>query len=517
MDYIIVTQNGVSHDFVDQSNNIQKLIDNNDMCTLHFPSGYYRIDKPIRLKSNVNLVGDNATFVVLGDKAFYGSMYEEEEYVQPGVIPNKLSNIKISGFKFNIDQLKPSIYLRCIENVSIDNISTSGGGIWINNVFKVNSNDGTLNPSETAGIVSLDYCNNNIHISNVTVENENWGITPTHPDSQFCRGISIEYGNDIRISDCYIYGMSQGIMLWGGDAEPNKGGSTASRLYSNNVTITNCIVKNCTGGGIWGSMVNNMVVSNCIVDHTIDVGIDFESCWNSIANGNVVKNCRAGNLSVFSCCKNIIFSNNISLFDTDEYLNTINKPYNTHFALSNSANTSFDMDIVLDGCSFITKNNNIGEVTWGTCRNRIVRNCTFENTILCYNHGTLGHVNSEISNNKFYFSKPCTNLTAISVETNRREGFHDVNGNSIHFNGTNGICTGIECRGVNGEGDFLIQNNYIMNMRYGIDNSIKCKQTGTDKLYAMCKNNIINTKIVTEGSVSLIKDGNISIGGTKFD
>lgn len=473
---INVINNGVSHDFVDQSNNIQALVDNYD--SLYFPSGYYRIDKPIVLKSDLVLIGDNATFVVLGDVAFTGQ---------------DIKNVRIKGLKFNQNYDKTSIILKDVKDIHIEDIESSGGCVFIN------SSENQIR-------------NEHIIISNVKAVNENWINNPTHPDTPFAKGICIEYCSDVRIDNCYIEGQGQGIQIWGGDAEPSR----ATVPKAKDVMVTNCIVKKCSGGAIWGSMVENMQVNNCLVDYTRDVGIDFEGCYNSMATNCIVKNCRAGNLSVFSLCKNIRLSDIISIEDSNDYKNSIDKPYNTHFALCNSSNNPMEIDVTLDGCQFISSNVSIGEVTFGACRNRIIRNCKFENVVLTYNIGSSGHVNSDISNNRMMFTKPVNGIIAMTAISKNYDGFHNIHGNTIQFNGTDGNCVGIKCLDVNCEGNFLVHDNYIINMKYGEDVSIRCMHEGSKEQYSTVKDNTVNTRIVTKGAVHLQKTNNISIGGTAF-
>lgn len=467
---INVLEHGVTHDFVDQSDKINKLLEKGE-C-LHFPYGFYRIDKPINLKSGSSLLGDNATFVVLGDTAIEG--YE-------------VSDIHIKGFRFNIDGLKTAIRLHSAFDVFISDIVSSGGGVWIN-----------------------QKNNNNIHISNVKAVNSKWIENPTHPDLPYARGVFVEYCENVYIKDCYIEGQSQGIEIWGGNAATDK------LREAKNVFVENCVVKNCSGGGIWGANVEKYIISSCTVEHTLDVGIDFEGCIDSIARGNVVSNCRCGNFSIFFICPNITFANNISKQDSKDYINQDSgRPYSTHFALYNGANVPYENTIVFDDCQFISTNGEIGEVTFGACRHRIVRNCYFLNTVLHYNNGTTGHTNSETTSNKFYFNIDVNNLSVILSESHNSMGYHMISGNTIQIgDGERGIAkainvVGIECYEYNAEGRHFVTNNFV----YGCSVGIQGKAEGNKTLYIVANDNVMNNGIRTFGRVNLVKNNNLSISG----
>lgn len=476
---INVMNHGVSHDFIDQSDIINELLERGE-C-LFFPNGYYRLDKPIKLSTGAALVGDNATFVVLGDTALEGS---------------DISDIHIQGFKINIDASKSAIKLHTVSDVFISDIASSGGGVWINTTYPVGEEI---------------ECNHNIHISNVRAFNDNWVYSAMDSGAPFAKGVYVEFADGVFIKDCNIEGQAQGIQIWGGNAA-----DTAER-QCHNVLIENCVVKNCSGGGIWGSEVDKFIVRGCTVDHTLDVGIDFEGCDNALAAGNIVSNCRCGNYSVFFESPNVSFADNISRCDSEEYINeSSGKPYGAHFSLYNSANNPYDDTIIIDNCQFVSTNGVVGEVTWGACRNRIIRDCYFLNSKLCYNDNTTGHANSEITANKFYFDMDIDNICAITSQSHNNMGYHSIRNNTIQVgDGEGGIanarnCIGIKCIDFNAESRHVVSDNLI----YGMNTGIKGKSEGNKTLYIVANNNVMNSPISTEGSVNIVKNNNISMSGS---
>lgn len=464
---INVLEHGVSHDFVDQSDKINKLLEADG--ALYFPNGFYRIDKPINLFNNTNLVGDGATFVVLGDFAIIGT---------------DLTNVEIKGFAFTIDCHKTAIKLQNVTDAEIKDIKSSGGAIFIH----ATDADKMLNK--------------HILIDNVVVDNPNWQNEHLEPTLPYTKGVYVENAEDVKISNCTIDGMSQGIQLWGGNSANDK------VLKCKNVIVDGCVVKNCSGGGIWGSNVENFTISNSIVDYTLDVGIDFEGCHSALSIGNIVSNTRCGNYAIFAECDNVTFANCISKCDRDKF--------GAHFSLYNSANYPYQETIVIDGCQFLSTNGKVGEVTFGSCRHRIVKNCYFLNSKLCYNLSTSGHVNSEIKDNKFYFNQNISNLSVITAQSHNNLGYHTISNNTIQVgDGELGIAKasnviGIECVEYNAEGRHIITDNLI----YGVNVGIQGRQNGNKTLYIVANDNIMNSGIKTIGSVNVVKNNNISISGS---
>ncbi|RIV23609.1 hypothetical protein DYU11_11550 [Fibrisoma montanum] len=81
--------------------------------------------------------------------------------------------------------------------------------------------------------------------------------------------------------------------------------------YCENWTISNNIVRNGGGGGIWGARGRYIAITANVVEYWDDVCIDPERSFYVTVTGNTVKNGRNAALSIFNACDKITFSDNI--------------------------------------------------------------------------------------------------------------------------------------------------------------------------------------------------------------
>lgn len=491
--FIDVTDYDINPDFTDVTDKINNLIKTvPENSTLFFPEGSYRVTNSINLKSNLTLFGHNAHFVGLKDDGgdlFFASNYPEDTFLSAGDTPENLTNITIKGFIYtsNNDD-KAMIRMRQVDNILIEDCESSCCLALIHEAFNINSGDGTSNPNVTAGMDDISKVNHNIIIKNCKGKRA-W-TTSSNPDT-LGRGIFIAYAQDVRISDCTFEGYSQGIQLWGGDADMSRGGTNTTK-FCENITVSNCTVRNVSGGGIWGSMVKNMLIDHCTVENCMDVGLDFEGCTFCRAYDCYVSNCRFGNLAIYSMCLDCEFGNIMSVQDDSNN-------YSNHFMSSNAKQNPMEINITLKDCSFISKNS-IGQVTFASCKQRNVKDCYFENCKLTYNDGCVGFINSNIIDNKFIFTKQESNLPVITVKSYNYKGVNVVDGNIIDFREPtweSGI--GILCLHAGSQDtNHIVTNNTIIGNCHGI----KCKNTVSKNMYVAARDNTCKD-ITTEGTVKL--------------
>ena len=144
-----------------------------------------------------------------------------------------------------------------------------------------------------------------------------------------CKGIGIALANNSiyeiganKVHDCdnqgIVLGMSSngmvcgnrvwnclsGISWWGGENL-----ETTVRGISD-IIISDNIVWDISGGGIWGSLGSRITVSENIVKNCGDVGIDFEGCSASTASDNKVYDCLYGGITYFYGSHNCRADNN---------------------------------------------------------------------------------------------------------------------------------------------------------------------------------------------------------------
>lgn len=119
------------------------------------------------------------------------------------------------------------------------------------------------------------------------------------------------YVRGATISRNIVIDHAQGIVGWGGDADPLTGdGDLANERKATNQTVTGNIVMDSTGGGIWFSMVQGVTVSANVVSGCADVGVDFEGCSDASATGNTCTDNVGGNFTTFFHNRGVVFSAN---------------------------------------------------------------------------------------------------------------------------------------------------------------------------------------------------------------
>ncbi|MDB5248561.1 MAG: Moonbeam29 [Segetibacter sp.] len=121
------------------------------------------------------------------------------------------------------------------------------------------------------------------------------------------RGIEANFSSNGTINKNKIDSCQHGIRWWGGDAAKD------TSYGVKNITIKDNNVKNVNGGGIWGSCGYDVNVMNNIVENSGDVGIDYEHTSKGNIRNNRIKNAANGGISFFFNSSNIVASGNTIL------------------------------------------------------------------------------------------------------------------------------------------------------------------------------------------------------------
>ena len=375
--FINVVDEGVSHEFTDQTANIQAVIDAQDSpAILYFEPGYYKIDGTLNVnKSNLWFIGNNATLLVVTSPThiFYISNYTNGSYETKGNDVTFIDNVVFEGFRVTGDN---SYFLeaRGVSNFKIKDIYHEGGLVSFDAVFNIDAGDGSTDPTVNAGLDSYDKCNKHIWIDNCYGNRYN-ATESENPDSTV-KGIYCNFCYDVHISNCTLYGYGQGIECWGGNALYNYSGQWQAAQWCKDIFVDNCKVDFCRGGGIWGSECENFIISNCSVSTCNDVGYDFESCRNSMVTDSVVKNCKTSNLSTYSNAENIVFKNVISLME-------VGLGCDLHYLHNNATLLPAEITVTLEGCTFTSERSSYGITQLDSFKQMTVRDCEFNN--VCWN------------------------------------------------------------------------------------------------------------------------------------
>ncbi|MDH7445215.1 glycosyl hydrolase family 28-related protein [Aquimarina sp. 2201CG14-23] len=309
--YVDVTDHGVypfanpnQPQSVDQSDDIQRIIDDNPNRTIFFPAGKYIVKKVIEINHSIEIVGEgagNTTFqprnsngffinsrnVTIKDMLVLGQAKDLNSYTGiyvSGKANNRLANIKLESLK--IQNVKIGVELKYTDNSIIDKVK-----ILINE-------DDTLaeNPWISQGIRFYGFCVNN-QISNSYIRGESFAIG-------IIRDLNSHKAEGLMISNSFLgtgtYGIySEGILsmnvsnctidLTKRTAIEVK--DTDGMLLSNNwiaseSTENHPIIK--LIGSVNSHISNNTIL--CAKDRNNNVGVSFEinSSNNATSNNNTV-------------------------------------------------------------------------------------------------------------------------------------------------------------------------------------------------------------------------------------
>ncbi|MBO5060892.1 MAG: right-handed parallel beta-helix repeat-containing protein [Clostridia bacterium] len=408
---------GVTDDTDILQNAIDSLASAYDRSTVYVPAGTYVLTSPIYLAPGITVLGSGAaTKFVLRNFTMATS-----SATTAGVFLGEYDdNITLKNFAVINESgvLGRAVYTRFCNNVRVEGLKCS-----------------LINIATVAGSQqeqgSTDFPEGAFIIDNV------------------CDGGSGEEGNQYNTSGCCIYlnymnnvvidgnrieNTGHGIAWWGGDANHNKDGQPENDRQCKNIVITNNIVTNVTGGGIWGAMGENLTISHNVVTHAHDVGIDLEGTYYTTVSDNVVYNCNNGGIVTFFLCRGTVFSGNTVYSDVDnQYL----------FKIFNSSQGIKNEDITVVGNTFVNTSAAGGRCGGDNTEKIIYKNNNFVNVRL--NQRANNNRYTEVTANHFIFDKTLSAaFNALDVGVTNKRGELTVKDNIVETyaeqpEGTNGI------------------------------------------------------------------------------
>ena len=281
----------------DDTERIQRAIDENPGRTIFFPAGFYRVTRDIIVKKSVELVGEgknNTIFQPLDCNGFV--------ITSGGVV---IRNMFIYGAG---TKSKTGIYCVGIRNTVLENLTIQNltYGIELVNVWdtKIDKVDLQINRSQTPqiaqGIRLVGQCVNN-HISNCHILANDFGIAIIKNGDSGAEGLMI---TNTLIASCKAGIYSEGIM---------------------SLHVSNCIIDLITEWALHLTNTRGLLLSNNWIytqgDKTNpkDEAIHLESCWDChISNNNIksITSARAVSMIAYSN-NNSITGNSIELGNLD--------------------------------------------------------------------------------------------------------------------------------------------------------------------------------------------------------
>ena len=183
-----------------------------------------------------------------------------------------------------------------VSNLSVTGCDAHGIGlVRVGTPFHINVWDKSPDPSATAGLVREDQLSKGITVTNNSADGGSGCSSAV--------GIELHFVSDVLISNNALSRHAHGIMWWGGDANPSRGGKPTNPRWARNITIQHNRVASVGGGGVWGSMGQNITVRTNNVSACGDVCLDAEGSFNVTFVDNTAVDSANGVLSVFFNCQ----------------------------------------------------------------------------------------------------------------------------------------------------------------------------------------------------------------------
>lgn len=340
---------GVSDDSEALQNAVNSLAGSGTKGIIYVPAGRYVLKTAISLGQNITISGSGASSEFLIQGAAGTSVFTGTD----------ADNITLENFKMTLDMSANK--LLCAELTGCSGITLRKldvNGMLLANIGGSKLSDGSYR------IVKDIYIQDN-RVCGSGGEAGNYYAASTAVNVRFVDNAVIT-GN--RIESC-----GHGIEWWGGDSNHTRDGQPENPRLAKNIVISNNIVTNVTGGGIWGSMGENLTITHNVVTHAHDVGIDLEGCYYSTVSDNVVYDCTNGGIVTFFFCRGTVISGNTVYSDT---------PNQYAFKIYNAAQTVQNEDILVTGNTFVNTSAEGGLAGGDNCEKIVYSNNNFVNVFI---------------------------------------------------------------------------------------------------------------------------------------
>jgi hypothetical protein len=288
----------------DDSSAIQKAISDavakasGNVVEIDFPAGHFILSKTIKLSSNVKIHGVGSSTLIEQTRAST-DLFRATGSATAFVSSVEVSNLSASGHSGAL------LTVISAKNVTVRDCVTRGLSLFVSGLdFPVKAYDRwdhTTDPSATAGLTKESQLNSNLKVFNNVVDGLGYAGTG---------GANIGWARSVEVSGNRISHAEIGIMWWGGDANPRRGGRSKNPRWVRQVQIHDNQVTD-VSAGIWGAMGDSIVVQNNTVERCGDTCLDAEGSSNISFINNTAKNAAgAGVLATFHMSKNVLFQGN---------------------------------------------------------------------------------------------------------------------------------------------------------------------------------------------------------------
>jgi len=272
------------------------------------PGGAVRVTRTIELRRPIAIigVGDKSVIKWEGEGDLFNAVPESGDPATflSGIHVDRLRVVRSAGHPPKNVVLGGSN----LRDVSVTRCSTSGMGTLMVHHLRINAVDkvprGLTDPAVAAGFSAHEANDLNELILVYDNRVDGGSYHATVAVFTYARKVAV-VGNTGRFAN---------ISWRGGGAKKDRGGMMDAMRRVRDVHITHNRLMG-ANGGIYGNCGDGILVAHNEISLMMDVGIDFEGCFNAVAHHNVVRNVGNFCYATFFAAKNIVFRDNFGLQD----------------------------------------------------------------------------------------------------------------------------------------------------------------------------------------------------------
>lgn len=271
------------------------------------PCGTYQLSGEIELASRTRIYGESCRPTVVQSKL------SAPVFAIKGTKTAFVDSVIIEGLSFRgIRKGQTVVLATAVRHLIVRNNVLSGIGLLtIGTPYNPNRWDKTRDPNATAGLVREAQLSSHILVTH------NVGNAHQPVGARDLVGVNLSYAADAAVAVNRLANYSSGVMWWGGDANPERGGSLEynNPRWARRILIAENEVFDADAGAIWGSMGQDILVANNRVGRCEDVCLDAEGSFRVLFTGNRAENAKNAVLAVFFFSRDIRFTHNTVIQD----------------------------------------------------------------------------------------------------------------------------------------------------------------------------------------------------------
>lgn len=285
-----VTPNGV-----DDTCTIQKAIER--FHHVHLQGDTFRVNGTIRIPSLTRVWGDGKDVTTI--KQLWGG----------GPRPDTLVDDRANVFLARGTAGAP------VLAVTVEGLGFVGSGVRWQYALRVERTNDVVfqnNKATNLGLFDSGHYDHRALPADLSVLNHNLRLSGNvgtgNGSSGTQQAITLGFARDARVERNVVSQYHDGILWWGGDADPNKTGGNYGR-WTRNIVIQDNHVRN-VDTGIWGSRGDSVRVYSNDVAYCHDLCLDAEGTRDVLFYGNTAAHAGSAVTGVYFYSQDVVFDSN---------------------------------------------------------------------------------------------------------------------------------------------------------------------------------------------------------------